>query len=216
MIPAMVERAAEAVLAAGFDLQAVETIPADGLHARFTALRDEHVAGAVVSGASARRVRRLTHALGAPVLALPDNPLAAGGPAVLDVHDAAWAVPAIARCLATRDAVAVAELDGTSTATLMRSAAHPLLVPRLEEVAELKRWDELDDIQRGIDLAFAVAEEHGVAIDPEITEREEPLLATARERDGIVVVPDGGGWRAPGVLRRALRERRPALLVPPG
>jgi hypothetical protein len=40
------------------------------------------------------------------------------------------------------------------------------------------------------------------------------VLTAARSRDGLVVVADDDGWRPPSLLRAALRERRPVVLVP--
>jgi hypothetical protein len=51
------------------------------------------------------------------------------------------------------------------------------------------------------------------AAEPVVAPEPDALITVARARDGIAVVADAGGWRAPRALRTALRERRPALLV---
>jgi hypothetical protein len=208
------ERALALVGRAGFDVRAVETVAPQGLRARLRSLGGERVACAIVPGDTARRVRSLATWLRAPVLAVPPRSAPAAGPAVLDARDAPRTIPALAACLATARAVAVAPVDVTPTGSLTRSAAHPLLVPRLELLAELHRWDALAESERCAEVAATLAHEHGLEAETLEATGADGVLAAARFHDGLVVVADDDGWRPPPLLRAALRERRPTLLVP--
>jgi len=209
-----IERALLATASAGFSVHAVETLIPGGLRARLRSLRAADVACVVTCGRDARAARALARAAHAPVLILPDRAAAAGGPAVIDAREAERVLPAAARCLATDRATLVAGYDPVPTGTLLRSAAHPLLVPRLEEMETRHRRDELEDAERSVDLAAIIAAEQGVATERAVVAEPDALLKVARSREGLIVAADHGGWRAPRALRAALRERRPALLVP--
>jgi hypothetical protein len=103
----VVERALSATVHAGFSARAVETVPGGGLVERLRALPRGSVSCVAVSSRSAREVRRVARAAGAPVLALRPGAAAAGGPAVVAATDATWSVPAAARALATEHVLLV-------------------------------------------------------------------------------------------------------------
>lgn len=209
-----IDRALTATANVGFSVHAVETLAPGGLRARLCSLRAADVACVVTCGRGARAARALARAAQAPVLILPERAAAAGGPAVIDAREAETLVPAAARCLATDRAALVAGYDPVPTGTLLRSAAHPLLVPRLEQLAAQHRLGELEDAERSADLAAIVAAEAGLAAERAVVAEPDALLKVARRREGLVVAADHGGWRAPRALRAALRDRRAALLVP--
>jgi hypothetical protein len=187
------------------------------VRARLRFLRGEDLRCVVAGTDTPREARALARAAAAPVLAVPSDPAHADGPAVIDAADAARTLPAIARALATDDVAAVAGYEAADAGTLARTTAHPLLLPRLEDVAAQRRWEGLDAAQHRAECATAIAREHGFragAIEEVVVAQPDAVLATARERDGLPAIADPGGWRAPRLLRDALRGRRPVLLVP--
>jgi hypothetical protein len=142
------ERALGATTAAGFAVRAVESVPPEGLRERLRGLADEDVACAIVAGDTARRVRSLARWLRAPVLAIPPRAASAAGPGGARRARRARHDPRARRDARKpgggRGDAGRHDADGTLT----RTAAHPLLVPRLEELAELRRWDALADAER--------------------------------------------------------------------
>jgi len=203
-----------ALAGAGMEVRAVETVPAGEVEARLAALAGEDVACVVVATRSARTARRLARAAHAPVLAVPPGAAPARGPAVLAAADAQRLAPACARCLATTGAALVAGFDPVPVGTLARSAAHPLLVPRLLELAELHRWEALDAAEHEADMGVVLAGEHGLEGHPVLVPEPVALAGLAGERAGVAVVADRGALRTPLVLRESLAAGRPALLVP--
>ncbi len=59
-----------------------------------------------------------------------------------------------------------------------------------------------------------MAAEHGLRATTAVTVEPRGILEIAAANEGILVLADPGGWRAPRLLRAALAERRPVLLVP--
>jgi hypothetical protein len=62
--------------------------------------------------------------------------------------------------------------------------------------------------------AGALPGEHGLVAEAVAGAGPRDVLAAAQEREGLVVLADSGGFRAPALLRAALAARRPVLLVP--
>ncbi len=209
------ERALAATAAAGFDPHAVETLPPGDVVDRLRGLAGDEVACVVTATRSARRARRLARAARAPVLVLPPRDGApAGGPAVVPEADAAVLAPVAARALATEHAVLVAPYDRVEPDVLVRTAAHPILAPQLTGLAMDAEWAAIDAAWERARAAALVAEEHGLAAEPAVSAEPGAVLAAVAEREGVVVVADRGGFRAPALLRAALRAGRAVLLVP--
>jgi hypothetical protein len=208
------ERALEAAMAAGFDVHAIEAIPLDRLRARMRRLAEADVSCVAVAPTSARQVRRLARAARAPVLTLPEDAAPAAGPVILDADHAGLVAPAAARALAASHAVAVAAFDPMDGATVARSAAHPLLVPRLHDLAVRVEREAVREAEGRAERAAAIVEEHGLRVLPAVSPHRDATLRAAEERDGVLVVAEAGGWRSARLLRAALRGRRPLLFVP--
>lgn len=211
---ATLERAAEATAAAGFELTAAESLHPAELRSRLSDLDGEDLACVVVGSRSVRTVRELARASGAPVLALPPGAAPAGGPAVLDAEPAARTIPAAARCLATDHVIAVARREVVPTGTVMRRAAHPVVLPELDDPVRRRRADASDRVATAVERAKWQATRNGLDAKATITSEPDALLAVAREHEGILVMADTAGRWAPAPLRAALRERRPVLLLP--
>jgi hypothetical protein len=211
---AALDTALRATANAGFDVRAVEDVPPGGLTARLRAVAGTDVTCVVAATRSPRTVRRLARAAGAPVLALPHRAAPAGGPAVFDAADASWAAPAAARALATEHAVAVSAYAPAPAATALRRAALPVVARRVEALADERLAEELERAWSRVDAAAWTAEDHGLTTEKAVTPQPGAVPAAARAREGLVVAVDHGGRRPPALLRAALGERRPVLLVP--
>jgi len=81
-------------------------------------------------------------------------------------------------------------------------------------MADELRWAELDDAWCRAEEAVEAAERRGLLATPVVAPEPGAVLDTAAAREGIVVVADRPGRRAPALLREALRARRAVLLVP--
>jgi hypothetical protein len=211
---AALERDTDATAAAGFELIAAESLPPADLRSRLSDLAGEDLACVVVDSRSARTVRGLGRASGAPVLALPWDAAPAGGPAVLDAELAARAIPAAARCLATDNVITVSRRDVVPTGASKRRAAHPIFLSESQDLVRRNRADASDRAARVVERAKWEATRNGLHASSTIASEPDALLAVAREHEGIVVMADTAGRWAPAVLRAALRERRPVLLLP--
>jgi hypothetical protein len=209
------ERALEATAHAGFDVLAVERGRAADAPANLRELGARHdVAVTVVGTVTARRARALARTTGAPVLVLPSGAAAAGGPAVMSAQDAELAAPAAARALATEDAVVVAAHHPVPAGTVVRTAGAPVVAGRLAALAEELRLEELDAAHAEADAGAEAAAAAGLRPEPVVVAAPLGPAAVAAGREGLLVVADHGGRRAPAGLRDALRERRPVLVVP--
>ena len=150
------------------------------------------VAAVVAAGLAAGEVHALARASRAPVLAIPDRPLAAAGPLVLDARDH--------RCL------------GAATGCL--AAARAMLLTIVDPGGS-----ELDDASyaatwHGADEAVAEARRQGLASEAVFGVRPDDLLGAARRHSGLIVAGDPGAPLEASAVSRALHDRRPVLLVP--
>jgi hypothetical protein len=177
-------------------------------------LAEADVSCVAVAPTSARQVRRLARAARAPVLTLPEDAAPAAGPVILDADDAHLVAPAAARALAAAQAVVVAAFEPTDAATVARSAAHPLFVPRMHQLAVRVEREAVRDAEQRAEGASAVVEEHGLRVLPAVSPGRDAALRAAEERDGVLVIAESGGWRSARRLRAALRTGRPLLFVP--
>jgi hypothetical protein len=207
------ERALGATTAAGFAVRAWESVPPEGLRERLRGLADEDVACAIVAGDTARRVRSLARWLRAPVLAIPPRAASAAGPGGARRARRARHDPRARRDARKRGGGRGDAADTTPT----HADAHGGAPAARAAPGGARRAAPLGRAGRRrapADLALALAVEHGLEVEPLMATDADAVLTAARSRDGLVVVADDDGWRPPSLLRAALRERRPVVLVP--
>jgi nucleotide-binding universal stress UspA family protein len=239
----MAEEGARLARGEGLEADPMETMQRGGVAATITAVADEHDASVVVVGSRGRSAVRSTvvgsvtygvlHGTRRPVLIARDSSTGTrsvhNGPLVLcyDGSDPArHAVQAAGRVLPPAGALVVHCWQPTAEGTLVRSAAHPMLVPRLQDlVFELNKADE----ERAETVAaegVQVARGAGIdAVARVVAERDGTSETLARfaedERAGLIVA--GSRGRSPwsslalGSVSHGLLHRSscPLLIVPP-
>jgi len=209
------ERALLAAEAAGFAVSAAERLPGAARRRRLERLGAQSGVGCVaVTTRSPRDARGYGRATGWPVLVLPPGAETPAGPVVVPAEDALHVAAAAARVLTSPVAVAVAAHDRVPDATLVRTAGHPVAVPALLRLAARRRREERDEAWDAAETAADELDWAGLRAAPAVRPVADAALDVTREREGLLVLHDRGGLRAPRLLGPALRERRPVLLVP--
>jgi nucleotide-binding universal stress UspA family protein len=234
-----------ALLARGEGLGAdpMETMQRGGVAAMITAVAAEHDASVVVVGSRGRSAVRSTvvgsvtygvlHGTRRPVLIARDSSTAKrsvhDGPLVLcyDGSDPArHAVQVAGRVLTPAAALVVHCWQPTGEGTLVRSAAHPTLVPRLRDlVSELNKADEEGAeavAAEGTQVARAAGMDAASRVIPERDGTSETLAQFAEDERARLIVAGSRG-RSPwsslvlGSVSHGLLHRStcPLLIVPP-
>jgi nucleotide-binding universal stress UspA family protein len=227
----------------GLGADPMEIMQRGGVAATITAVAAEHDASVVVVGSRGRSAVRSTvvgsvtygvlHGTRRPVLVARDSSTgkrsAHDGPIVLcyDGSDPGrHAVQVAGRVLPPAGALVVHCWQPTGEGTLVRSAAHPMLVPRLRDlVSELNKADEerAEAVAgEGMQVARAAGMDAAARVVPEQDGISETLAQFAEDERARLIVAGSRG-RSPwsslvlGSVSHGLLHRStcPLLIVPP-
>jgi nucleotide-binding universal stress UspA family protein len=228
--------------AEGLGAEPIETMRRGGVAATIAAVAEEHNASVVVVGSRGRSAVRSTvvgsvtygllHAVRRPVLVARDSSTTEGsvhdGPLVFcyDGSNAARHALELAGGLLPSAGALVVHCWQPTRGTLVRRAAHPMLVPRLRDlVSELNRDDE-DRAQtvaaEGAQVARAAGMDAAARAVPERDGTSETLARFAEDERAWLIVAGSRGrssWSSLvlGSVSHGLLHRSscPLLIVPP-
>jgi nucleotide-binding universal stress UspA family protein len=237
------EEGARLARVGGLDAEPIEAMRGAGVAATITAVADKRDASVVVVGSRGRSAVRSTvlgsvtygvlHGIRRPVLVARDT-----STSERSVHDGPFVFcydgsPAARRALEVAGsalsparALVVHCWQPTEAGTLVRSAAHPMLVPRLRDiVSELNRADENEAeavAAEGVQVARAVGVDAVSRVAPERGGISETLAQFAEDERARLIVTGSRGrspWSALvlGSVSHGLLHRAgcPLLIVPP-
>jgi nucleotide-binding universal stress UspA family protein len=237
------EEGARLARTGGLSADAIEAVQRGGVAATIAAVAEEHNASVVVVGSRGRSAVRSTvvgsvtygllHAVRRPVLVARDSSTTEGsvhdGPLVFcyDGSNAArHALELAGGLLPSAGALVVHCWQPTREGTLVRRAAHPMLVPRLRDlVSELNRDDE-DRAEtvaaEGAQVARAAGMDAAARAVPERDGTSETLAQFAEDERAQLIIAGSRG-RSPwsslvlGSVSHGLLHRSscPLLIVPP-
>jgi nucleotide-binding universal stress UspA family protein len=239
----LAEEGARLARADGLDAEPMESSRRGGVAATITAVADDHSAGVVVVGSRGRSAVRST-VVGSvtygvlqggrrPVLVARSSSTSErpehDGPLVLCYDGsiaARHALDVAGSVLPPGRALVVHCWQPTAEATLVRAAAHPMLVPRLQDlVSELNRADENEAeavAAEGVHVARAAGMDAASLVVPERDGVSETLARVAEEQRARLIVAGSRGrspWSAlvVGSVSHGLLHRSgcPLLVVPP-
>jgi nucleotide-binding universal stress UspA family protein len=237
------EEGARLARAGGLGADPIEAMRRGGVAATIVAVAEEHNASVVVVGSRGRSAVRSTvvgsvtygllHAVRRPVLVARDSSTTEGsvhdGPLVFcyDGSNAArHALELAGGLLPSAGALVVHCWQPTREGTLVRRAAHPMLVPRLRDlVSELNRADEEHAeavAAEGAQVARAAGMDAVARVVPERDGTSETLAQFAEDERARLIVAGSRG-RSPwsllvlGSVSHGLLHRSscPLLIVPP-
>jgi nucleotide-binding universal stress UspA family protein len=237
------EEGARLARTGGLSAEAIEAVQRGGMAATIAAVAEEHNASVVVVGSRGRSAVRSTvvgsvtygllHAVRRPVLVAHDSATTErcvhDGPLVLcyDGSNAArHALELAGGLLPPAGALVVHCWQPTREGTLVRSAAHPMLVPRLRDlVSELNRSDE-DRAEtvaaEGAQVARAAGMDAAARAVPDRDGTSETLTQFAEDERAQLIIAGSRGhspWSSLvlGSVSHGLLHRSscPLLIVPP-